>query len=666
MELIINRVKYHVEEEELDAEIFISKEDIGEFSMQLQFFLKKINNKGDIIKLKQWQQDNLIQDSDYIHYSFTKANETNCQISYNNSFKYHLIISELANGLISQEFCIEIKPLAYDLSAYQKIGDYSDKWDLFRRIDFKINTRFNEIVFNIGSASTLISKTSIPMQKEFNNAKFISNTDYIKRVNNEVTGNFRLIANYEIAKYFSLEKNKQPINYIERYRELSLLYNENLKNKSFGVLNFVSQSFLGVPVKKVRFEKNKMVFKNNGLDINPITGMKNYGVYNPAPNSYNKKIIFIYRNSDDANNLFKYLKGGFKQFPGLERYVGIPVVLADANNGGKPKRLQYSTKSSLITEYEDFEKEELPLDYYEDYFAIVIGDFDKNNSDTEYYELKAALLEKGIPSQFVKEENIRKTSVFNYHLPNIAIGIHAKLGGIPWRLDSQKKNDLIIGFNQVTIDEKKFIGSSVFFDNEGYLRKTNAYEDCNNINGLIAQLKESVSEYVSHNEGIERLVIHYYKTFSSKEKTKIDKLLTDEFNINIPYALVEVNDSKSRLELAFDPNFNFGMPISGTFLNLSKYEYLLFNNNRFSDKSGISLKDELPLKLKIHFADQSGFSHQELIEQVYEFSRLIWKGLKQRIQPATCYYAKEIANFYAHSPSGVPNNELTQNTPWFL
>lgn len=666
MELIINRVKYHFEEKDLDVSIYISKEDIGLFSIQFQFLLKKVKDKNDNVKLKKWQQENLVRDDEYVYYGFNQTNEKNCQIRFNNSFNYHLIISELASGLVSQGFYIEINPLAFDISAYQKMSDYNDKWDIFRRIDFKINTLFNEIVFNIGSASTLISKSEIVMQNEFNNAKFVSHTNFIKRINVEIKGSYKLIANYEIAKYYSLEKQKSPINYNERYRELTLIYNENLKNKSFGLLSFVSQSFLGVPVKKVRFEKNKMVFKNNGLDINPITGMKNFGVYKPAPNSYNKKIIFIYQNSDDANNLFKYLKGGYKQFPGLERYVGIPVVLANSNEGEKPKRLQYSKKSSLIVDYKNFEKEELPLDYYEDYFAIVIGDFDKNNSDSEYYVLKAALLEKGIPSQFVKEENIRKTSVFNYHLPNIAIGIHAKLGGIPWRLDSQKKNDLIIGFNQITKDDKKYIGSSVFFDNEGYLRKTNAYEDCNNLNGLITQLKESVSEYIRHNEGIERLVIHYYKTFSSVEKTKIDTLLKDEFNVNIPYALVEVNDSKSRLELAFDPNFNFGMPISGTFLNLSKNEYLLFNNNRFSDKSGISLNDELPLKLKIHFADQTGFSHQELIEQVYEFSRLIWKGLKQRIQPATCYYAKEIANFYANSPKGVPNNNLTQNTPWFL
>lgn len=62
--------------------------------------------------------------------------------------------------------------------------------------------------------------------------------------------------------------------------------------------------------------------------------------------------------------------------------------------------------------------------------------------------MKLSLLQKNIPSQFIKYKNIRNTSVFNYHLPNIAIGIHAKLGGIPWRIKSDEKNELVIGFNQ--------------------------------------------------------------------------------------------------------------------------------------------------------------------------------------------------------------------------
>ena len=76
--------------------------------------------------------------------------------------------------------------------------------------------------------------------------------------------------------------------------------------------------------------------------------------------------------------------------------------------------------------------------------------------------------------------------------------------------------------------------------------------------------------------------------------------------------------------------------------------------------------DELPIKVKIHFADANGFSHNELIGQIYEFSRLIWKGLKQRSQPATTIYAKLIAEFSSHFAGNIPNNYIVNNTPWFI
>lgn len=666
MELIINRVKYHFEEE-LASKILVSKTELGGFRMKYNFFLEKFTEQENIEKLEKWKEEKVIQENDDIYYSLdTDPTDEICELNYENKFKYHALLTNLADGLKKQGLYIELKPTGCDLSAYEKIKAYNDNWNVFRRVDFKFNTWFNELTLNIGSNSTLVSNSAISVDNTFGNVKYLATNNMIRRCDSESGIECNLIANNIVKNHFRLDITSLPINYKERYQNLTSFYNEKLKSSQFGALKFVSPSFIGVPTKKVRFEKNKMVFKNHQLDINPITGMKNFGVYKSVPNSFEKKIIFIYQNRNDANNLFKYLKGGFKQFPGLERYVGIPVVLANSEAGDGYKRLQYQGKEDLLRAYKEFETNELPNDSYENYVAIVIGDFDKNNPDSEYYALKYMLLNKGIASQFVKEENIRKTSVFNYHLPNIAIGIHAKLGGIPWRLDSDKKNDLVIGFNQVKVGDDRYIGSSVFFDNEGYLKRTTAYRDSNDSKDLITQLKESVNEYISENSGIDRLVIHYYKTFSGKEKERIDKLLKREFNIPIPYALVEVNDSKSKLELAFDPNYDFGMPISGTFLNLTKQEYLLFNNNRFSDKSGVILKDELPLKLKIHFADQSGFSHKELIEQVYEFSRLIWKGLKQRIQPATCYYAKQIANFYANSEEGVPNNNLTQHTPWFL
>ena len=54
------------------------------------------------------------------------------------------------------------------------------------------------------------------------------------------------------------------------------------------------------------------------------------------------------------------------------------------------------------------------------------------------------------------------------------------------------------------------------------------------------------------------------------------------------------------------------------------------------------------------------------ITQVYEFSRIYWKGLKQRSQPVTTEYSKLIADFSSKFGGEIPENTVAQTTPWFI
>jgi hypothetical protein len=456
------------------------------------------------------------------------------------------------------------------------------------------------------------------------------------------------------------------LQYKNKYNTILRLYNEHLKNITSGEISFVSTGLQNAyfrDVSKINILENKMVFKNEKTDINPVTGMRDYGVFMPSPKALENQFIFIYENNNDANELYKYLKNGYKNFPGLERYVGIPVTLSEK------KGFCYTGKKIEDT-YKEFETTNLLEAYYNNLFAIVIGQFDRNNTTdektAEYYNIKNALLKKGIPSQFINYQHIRQSSTFNYHLPNIAIGIMAKLGGIPWRLKNNLRKDLIIGFNQARLDSNQFIGSSVFFTNEGLLENIYSYPSVDSESKMIQLLKDSIQQYIEENTEIHRLIIHYYKPNNDKETKKIEKLLYDELKLNIPYAIIEINDTKTQSDICFDADYNMGMPISGTYVKVGRDEYLLFNNTRHIEKPLTMVTDELPIKIKIHFADNSGFSHNELISQIYEFSRLIWKGLKQRSQPATTIYAKLIADFSAHLGGIIPLNELTKKTPWFI
>ncbi|WP_169702891.1 argonaute/piwi family protein [Candidatus Kuenenia stuttgartensis] len=298
----------------------------------------------------------------------------------------------------------------------------------------------------------------------------------------------------------------------------------------------------------------------------------------------------------------------------------------------KEKSLYYSSTGELSTKLQEFLAAQFPDNDYYNYAAVIIGPFSKYESDEEeektYYEIKKLLLDKGITSQFIANKTVRSGN-FNYCLPNIAIAILAKLGGIPWKLNTKNINDLVIGYNYKKLQDQKWIGSAVFFDNEGRLGRIYGFSEERAGEDLISHLKIAIDDYSKSIGSPDRLTIHYYKPPRKDEIKNFEQVIYNKLNLDIPFALTEVNDTKSKSDICFDTEYDMGMPESGTYVKIGKDEYLLFNNNRYEKEPVRKVKDELPIKVKIFHADVGGFSHREILSQVYEFSRLNWKGLMQ-------------------------------------
>jgi len=132
-----------------------------------------------------------------------------------------------------------------------------------------------------------------------------------------------------------------------------------------------------------------MVFKNDQMTISTINGMKDYGPYFVPENIRNIKLLFIYHNTEAVNKLFTYFSRGYRQFPGLESYVGIPV-----HPFGKYIKYDENNIESIIQDI----KEKLPYNNYDDLLAICMVPFDKRNATEEqsqiYYKIKEILLQK--------------------------------------------------------------------------------------------------------------------------------------------------------------------------------------------------------------------------------------------------------------------------------
>lgn len=615
------------------------------------------------IGFEDWLKEQQIEiEVDFVYFDFSEEENDDCfSVQLNTTsiqpFKNKIFLQELGKFFIERGFYIEPLRMAVDFSVYQRVEDFNPDWEQYRRIDFKWNGKREELSFNIGSENTLISR-----QKE--------TPEEGTKIVNEETQLVYKCRDDTPRKIFAVNRiikgPPKKFNYNRRYSDLKKIafeYLNALQSKFFGLDKSGLKSVETRDVQAIFSRQNLMAFGGGKTAVNAALGMREYGPFRKIEEANKVKLLFIYQNRNDANNLYSYLRNGLKHFPGLLSYTGIPVSLPDGN-----KRLNYNNAVDLPNDLKGFLLKEYPGEAYPETLAIVIGPFKKYESDEEesetYYKVKKLLLDKGISSQFVSNSSIKEPN-FHYFLPNIAIAILAKLGGIPWKLDNKRYNELVIGFNTRKYGENTFLGSAVFFDNEGKLGRVQGFPQSGG-REIIQHLRNAILQY-SHEFGEpDRLVIHYYKPPQEKEIKNIEFLLKDELNLPIPFAMVEINDSKSKMDICFDAEYQMGMPESGVYVKVGRNEYLLFNNNRYQKKPVRKIEDVLPVTVRISFADTGGFHHKELITQVYEFSRLNWTGLKQKSQPVTTTYSKLIADFSSKFGGVIPENNVAQGTPWFI
>lgn len=665
--LLINRVALSFKYE-VPLLLIARKTDEYTLNKNRVSWIKKNLSSRDRDKFNEWIDEQQLNDNDSIATEFKRdldndgsddiffadLNEDSCR-----RFEKEIFKQELGHHLQQQEFFIQPQRTALSFSAFQKISEFNENYDQYRRIDFLWKPSRRELSFNFGSEKTLVTKT--PENLEEGSFAFDTAKTLVYTCETEICA--KTICPLDESR--RLSRSPKRFDYKERYKNLNRFaqkYLHNLNSPFFSVERSSLKNVAPSDFHNVYSQQNLMSFGSERTAINAVVGMREFGPFRKAERSEKRRLLFIYQNRNDANTLYRYLKNGYKHFPGLLSYVGIPVALARPDKG-----LPYNNATQLPEELESFLGEYYAEKLYSDTLAIVLGPFKKYESDEEesknYYRIKKILLDKGITSQFISPDTLNSSGI-HYSLPNIAIAILAKCGGIPWKLTGKKRSELIVGFNTKLVEGNQYIGSAVFFNNEGQLGGIKALP-VNDKTAIIASLKSAIERYSNQIQALERIVIHYYKPPRKDEIKDILELLED-MALSIPVAVVEVNDSKSKLDICFDADFGMGMPESGIYVKVGMNEYLLFNNNRYIKNPPRKIDDELPIKLKLNYINTGGFNTHELIAQVYEFSRLNWKGLKQRSVPVTTTYSKFIAEFSSHFDGEIPENDVANNIPWFI
>lgn len=392
----------------------------------------------------------------------------------------------------------------------------------------------------------------------------------------------------------------------------------------------------------------------------PKKDFKSKGPYQLPRKPSNFKFFFIYQISDKAGavtELYKYLNSGYKDdrfpFPKMQDYIKIPFELDISKN------VEFDTVANAVTAVKNAVKyaDWLPDTQYMALFVNPVPKLEKDVQKVEiYYKIKEILLYEGVLSQVIKSEHLYKfgkpNSFFNTFLPHIEIAILAKLGGIPWKLDRPAINELIVGVGAFYSNAKKtrFVGSAFCFNNEGIFKGFDCFNS-NDTLSLAGSIREAVGKFLVTNHTAKRLVIHFYKDIGKKELEPIVSTL-HALGLPIPVIVVSINKTESKDLLGFDVSDHENlMPYSGTIIRVGKYEYLLFNNTRYDKYAKPAQKEyHFPIKIALsstvpNLLDNIDLAEQ-LIDQVYQFSRMYWKSTNQISLPVTIKYPEMVAEIY--------------------
>ncbi len=402
---------------------------------------------------------------------------------------------------------------------------------------------------------------------------------------------------------------------------------------------------------------------------NARQGLSIYGPYDSQRLGKGKiSAALIYPNSlrSLSENVQQWLIDGNGTFRGFQELFRIPI--------------EFITKRCATNETEADFNRELKVILNEKPDIVVFLTTTRNQA--LYSAIKAGSLCNGIPSQVITAEKLRVKGQIQWALENIALQMYAKIGGTPWTVESSSpRNELVLGVSRALDRQRNFVvGFVTLFTYDGDYQffyslsprptewsKLNEYRDA-----LAELIVEAYEEYKRLRGRPDSLVIHLCKRPGKYREIAAVEQALQKIGSAIPYALVHLNDDNNyRL---FDTSHSTYIPESGIKISWRSDSALLFLDGRPCDnRGGIRWKRGVPRVLEVTMDNRSTMGNTEfprLVQQVFEFARVNWRGFNAQAIPATLNYsylvARLVAEIGAHNWNAIASSGVLRDKAWFL
>ena len=552
-----------------------------------------------------------------------------------------------------------------------------------------------ELVISFNGISTVYNKPLSVLDLQTDHFKVVVGGEVVKYKNltpnqkQQIDKAFPKI-NRELATELHINE-KRTLNrdkYTSTYNHINNFVRQHLLTSEFQALFNLSGEMFSVPkerIGQVAKGANLLQFKDSKTGVDPyscVFGSKNmdaFGIYQPSPKPQ-VKFFFIAQKTDVdvCSSLYNIFTKGYKPFvdtsTGEQKFLFPPLAtcIKQMFNTDPKGSIYFSEPQNALSEIKS-QLNNKPLATQTQYVAIYISPISRDAVNSPYYglyfQIKELLLEKKITSQVIFKDR-PNNQYFNFHLPNIATAILAKIGGIPWQLNNHAANkDLVIGVGAFLSEKvgERYVGSAFSFNPNGLFKNFDCCK-ANDLESIVAGIRKAIGHFVVDSGTPDRLIIHYYKTMSKREAKPITNML-NTLGLNIPILIVTINKTETSDIVMFDEKQQGLMPLSGTILKIKQNDFLLFNNSRYKENEKCDMLFPVRVRLsKVGVTDNESITPEEmrlLLNQVYQFSRMYWKSVKQQNLPITIKYPEMVAEIVPHfTEAELP--PFGKNNLWFL
>jgi Piwi domain len=470
--------------------------------------------------------------------------------------------------------------------------------------------------------------------------------------------NGRVNEDYYLDHYDKIEKFLRR--YLNSIRQLTLHDGSNVELE--GKLAVISSFALS---------RRVFVFGDDKEGKSQFFGLRTNGPLKEAPE--NGHLVFLFQEADRAKSqdLFRALRGDtYSTFPGMQQMFRLPfgrsnvsgLEVAGFDNESLKKACQLIRKS-----YDH--QQVLP-------FAVVpMSKHSSPEETTAYYAAKHAFLSERFASQFVDRKRFENRNALQWSISNLGLAAFAKLGGIPWKLRPSTEGCLVVGIGQahrvVNRHIERYLAYSVLSDSSGVYENIKLLGNSNDPEEYRAALKANLrAVLLEHKNTYNSFVIHLTFSMKRREIEAIQELVNELKDPSQPateFVVLKFNDHNDFF--GFSIAHNSRMPFEGVVAPLSQRDFLVWFSGLSLEDSKVPKKPERPVHVRILYPPQplGDAELKRVLQDAFNIAGANWRGFNAKSLPISVYYAKLIADYYAHfREAGLPEIDFDEMSPWFL